>query len=180
MDLPFSSASLVRWPRPSSALRRRRCRFRWWSGHSRLHYRSRKSPARRWSWRPKLRGLQKQRNTDWRGWLRRTGEYLTVIRLSCIVLIRTYKSSDVYPIPHQCQLNIKSLKKVNNLQFLFTPGSLQLIMEAEAEAESIRVSPAACFPFSEILPPDLISLPVSRITFTKQNYCQSCKLLLYF
>ncbi len=64
------------------------------------------------------------------------------------------------------------------------PGSLQLIMEAEAEAESIKVSPVFLWQRS---PPDLIStipsLPDNHITLTKYYYRQvsyPCTLLLYY
>lgn len=133
----FLLASLVRWPKPSSASRRRRCRFRWWSGHSRLHCRSRRSSARRRSWRPKSRSLQKQRNTDWRGWLRLSGEYWSVILLCKIKHIKIrWCASNTWTASRRTKLNIK----IEQFAISLLPGSLQLIMEAEAEAESIRVS----------------------------------------
>ena len=109
-----SSPLVTRWPRQSSASRRRRCRFRWWSGHSRLLCRFRRSSARRRSWRPKSRSRQRQRNTDWRSWLRQCGEYYTVVS--------------------------HHLQSQKSRSFSLLSCSLQLIMEAEAEAESIRVS----------------------------------------
>lgn len=65
----------TRWPKPSSASRRRRCRSRWWSARSRSLCRSRRSSARRRSWRPRSKSRRRQRSTDWRGSLRPSGEY---------------------------------------------------------------------------------------------------------
>lgn len=100
-NILFSCTSLDRWPRQSSALRKRRCRFRWLSGHSRLCCKSRRSAAKRKSWRLKWRSPQKQRNTAWRSWLRHNGERMMLSYIRC--------SDESWTIePHKMKLMIIS------------------------------------------------------------------------
>lgn len=129
-----------RLQRQSSELRRRRCRSWWWSALSRSCCRSRRSPGGRKSWRPRWRNLPRPSGTAWRNWPTLSGETWTKnwrdVLKNVSVCDPIWQREELQQVRQSCS----SVDKTNVWLSAVFGSSLKLIMEAEAEAEAIRVS----------------------------------------